>query len=43
MLSPPVPAETAGRGVGSRRVVGLGLAIRYPFGARRKAGPSDRP
>jgi hypothetical protein len=29
MLSPPVPAETAGRGVGSQRVVGLGLAIRF--------------
>ena len=43
MHSPPVPADTAGRGVGSQRVVGLGLALRYPFGSRRNAGPSDRP
>jgi hypothetical protein len=43
MLSPPVPAKTAGQGVESQRVVCLGLAIRYPFGSRRNAGPSDRP
>ena len=43
MHSPPVPSDTAGRGVASQRVVCLSLAICSPFGSRTEAGPSDRP